>query len=307
MRQDDESDLIKGDALILYTAQLYLDRQESQDNTEHIRSRLRLLAKIVLACGLKSLRATLKPEHFNKMCEVVQGFDAASNKIKIGQFLKQSTADLKSIAIKQDLTALQDSCTNLIHLFSSEWKHRISHKARLEADQGTFNKIPLLPLSKDILKVRTFLEEQIEVCIKDYDGGYGKHVKAKKTLGCKVTVFNKRRGMEFNKSTREEIKLAIQMTESGASQSELSEYLSPLEQQLTTTMHLLKVKGKQGKGVPVLLASTDYKLLKYILADPACEQELFMFQSDGERPYRGDKMLHDFSKSMGLERPEAIR
>ena len=132
-------------------------------------------------------------------------------------------------------------------------------------------------------------------------------IKTKKTLGCKVTLFNKRRGMEFIKSTREEIQTAITVQESGERHNEMDECLSPIERKLTSSMNLLKVQGKMGKGVPVLLSTEDYELLKCLLNDPKCQKEVFLFQSDGDRPYRGDKMLHDLTRTVELEKPEAIR
>ena len=76
-------------------------------------------------------------------------------------------------------------------------------------------------------------------------------------LGCKITIFNKRRGSEFIKATKREVKEAIVRRE-GPVISEFEDNLTLIEIALSEKMKLLIVKGKGGKGVPVLFEPEDY-------------------------------------------------
>lgn len=91
--------------------------------------------------------------------------------------------------------------------------------------------------------------------------------------------------------------------------TELDDALTPIEKHLSKVMKLLRVKGKQGRGVPVLFEPNDWTLLTLLLKDPNCENEVFLFQNYQKKPLRGHDMLQELTKSLGdkLEKPDAIR
>ena len=82
--------------------------------------------------------------------------------------------------------------------------------------------------------------------------------RSKKILASRVVLFNKRRGGEFVKSTRRDIEYALQFHR-GVSHdiAEFQEILTDLEKHLASQMKLLRLPGKQGKGIPVLLVDPE--------------------------------------------------
>ena len=179
----------------------------------------------------------------------------------------------------------------------------------MELDLLKFNKIDILPISQDILLVRNYLDISIKCCLEKYQNGAGDAVESKKILACKVTIFNKRRGGEFVSSTREEVKSALLHSNVGITEiSELVASLTPIEQFLSTHMTLIKLKGKQNRGVPVLMHPNDVSLLKCLLDDQSLENETFLFQSRKKSPFHSHTLLSQMTVRIeGLQCPKAIR
>ena len=133
--------------------------------------------------------------------------------------------------------------------------------------------------------------------------------RSKKILASRVVLFNKRRGGEFVKSTRRDIEYALQFHR-GVSHdiAEFQEILTDLEKHLASQMKLLRLPGKQGKGIPVLLDQPNQKLLKFLMEDPDLKTERFLFQSGNRRPLHSHNILSQILKEVpGLEKPEVLR
>ena len=73
-------------------------------------------------------------------------------------------------------------------------------------------------------------------------------------------------------------------------------------------MKLLRLPGKQGKGIPVLLDIACQKLLKFLLDDEDIQSNKFLFQSGHRRPYQSHHLLNQITKEVPqLEKPEVLR
>lgn len=211
MRRDMITKHVQRDELILYVAHLYLDRvsQPSEESTDHIRQRMRLLARAVLKSGLDSLKELIIPKHFLLLCETAKNHFTPSAQIKLGIYLRNSMELLQNVAIQDEKKELEKTMVSSIHLFSSEWRHRVGHLALMHTEHNKFNTVDILPISRDVLVIRDELDRQVKWCIEQYKTGKAIPRRVKMALACKATVFNKRRGMEFVKSTKQEIREAI--------------------------------------------------------------------------------------------------
>ena len=309
MVRDDITAQVKQDNLILHIGYVYGCRIAKGACNEHIRQRMRLLARVCLLMENVKLAQVLLPHQFGKLCEMVKDNFVPSAQIKLGIFLKNAMELLHNIAIRKENTPLRKAMKASVHLISTEWKHIVGHQALLMTEQVKFNKVDILPISRDVLKVRTYLDEQVQECVTDYENDRGDAFRSKRILGCKATVFNKRRGSEFMKSTRKEIEEAIKVRESQPRHAiaELDEQLSPIEKALSEKMKLLTVKGKQGKGVAVLLEPNDWSLLNYILNDPKCATETYLFQNRNKNALRGHDVLSKLADTLDLEKKHAMR
>ena len=84
--------------------------------------------------------------------------------------------------------------------------------------------------------------------------------------------------------------------------------LTELEKHLSSQMMLLRLPGKQGKGIPVLLDVACQNLLKLLLEDKDLQDNKFLFQSGHRRPYQSHNILNQVTKEVPqLEKPEVLR
>ena len=309
MRSDDFTAIVKEDGLILYIGQLYLDRNGPESSCEHIRQSMRLLAKVVDVLGVPSLSDAIQPSRFKQLCNVVRSNFPASSRQKLGIYLKSAVEHLQNIAIEKKNAKLSATMEWSLKLFAGQWKHRVGYQARLQMQQYGYNKVNILPISRDVLKIRTHLDQEVSTCLDDYQNKTGDPVRTKKILACKSTVFNKRRGMEFVKATKQDVihALAQQNENPRHAVEELQDCLSPIEQKLTACMKLIRLKGKQGMAAPVLLEQKDFDLLKCLIDDPSCHDDKYLFQNQMNKPYRGHVILGNIADGLSLEKPDAIR
>lgn len=309
MRDDPVTRQVLKDDLILYVAHIYKCRIKIADCDSHIRQRLRLLARVVVLMKLPMLKDVLLPAQFHNLCDIVSQNFLASAQLKLGVYIKNAMDSLYNLAIQSDKNSLKKAIKSSLHLMKTEWKHRVGHQALMETEQQRFNTIDILPISRDVLKMRNYLDDEVMKCVRAYTEGSAVSIRAKKVLACKTTLFNKRRGMEFVKSSKEEIIAAIKATEENPRHqvSELELNLTPIEQALSSKMHLLTVRGKQGKGVSVLLEPADWQLLQCILKDPNCQKDTYVFQNSKKKPLRGHIMMAELVKVLDLEKPDAMR
>lgn len=195
--------------------------------------------------------------------------------------------------------------TNAICLHKSEWNHRISHLARLDIDKAHFQKVDVLPISRDVAKVSRHLKEELKKCIEEYEQGKGNHSNSKKVLAMMIIFFNKRRGGEFIRITCADMQLAVARPnqEIGDAQAALSTF----EVELTKRMRCLRITGKQGRGVPVILGDLEMTLLGELMKDQNCSGDKYTFQSSRNLPYQSHVLFNNLTKQLTLECPTAIR
>ena len=73
---------------------------------------------------------------------------------------------MRGIAIKQNDSTLTQQANRFGHLYTLEWYTKISLIANKTLDQNKFEKVNLLPLTDDLLKVRQFLVKEIPLLTK---------------------------------------------------------------------------------------------------------------------------------------------
>lgn len=92
-------------------------------------------------------------------------------------------------------------------------------------------------------------------------------------------------------------------------QSDVQSTLSPFEQRLSENLKRVVIKGKKGRGVPLLLTEEVNEAIQLILdtkeAVGAKESEYVFTNANGE-PLRGCDCLKTFATSCGAKRPEVI-
>ena len=73
---------------------------------------------------------------------------------------------MRGIAIKRNYSTLEQQANRFGHLYTLEWHIKISSIANKTLDQNKFEKVNLLPITDDLLKVRQFLVKEIPLLTK---------------------------------------------------------------------------------------------------------------------------------------------
>ena len=141
---------------------------------------------------------TLCSFHDNDGCQEVK---IPSLALKLGHSLKKCLNIIRGQALRQKGKNRQEDAENFEKLLESEWSNKISHHSLNTLSARKFNKVDVLPLTKDLEKLRGHLEHAINVSAKaleHYPNPENWSALAQSTL-TRLIMFNKRRGGEASK------------------------------------------------------------------------------------------------------------
>ncbi|KAL5008510.1 hypothetical protein ScPMuIL_014091 [Solemya velum] len=142
---------------------------------------------------------------------------------------------------------------DFLQLHSTDWAHLISSVALATLKTNKFNKPMALPVTKDLVTLKKYLDEQMENLTNQLLGS--KDSKIWKSLAevtlTRVILFNKRRSSEVAKLLSTIYKKRSSWTQS--MNEEISSGLKPVEKLLLKRLQLVETQGKQNKKCPILL------------------------------------------------------
>ena len=185
-----------------------------------ISERMRLLAKLVQKVRLltgkdtASLEDFLKPEYFETIItaskslgqftmtteegEPVPAFAKPSIPLKIGYTLEKCACLLRGIGIKTRDLGIEEDAARFGKLFELEWSQQISTVAVRTMNTSKFNKVQLLPITEDLLKIRKFMIDSINIHLNSLlrSKDVSSWRRLAEVLGSRLTVFNRRRSNE---------------------------------------------------------------------------------------------------------------
>jgi len=254
MLKDQVTEVVIKDQLIC-TYGSFLLQSSGIKRSNEISQRMRILARLVLR-----LRAELAEKsnsflidfidvaYFDKFVTCTQdlgGFSLENNEgetlssfktpslpLKIGYSLQKCLTLLKGLAIKQKDLQLKTKAYDFSEVFDIEWKARIATVCHRTLDDNKFNKVVLLPITEDLLKVRSFLKEEIPIITnrlrvtkKTEDWRY-----LAELVGTRLTIFNRRRGNEVYQLLI--TKFSDRKKKKNAEIDEIKNSLTPLEKRL---------------------------------------------------------------------------
>ena len=219
----------------------------------------RLLAELKRgSCGAR-LEDYLEPSKFRTIVRATKEtckYDEDANKygtlslaLKLGNSLKKCSKILKARKLQsgEDTSVIND----FMDLLCMDWNDAVSRRARNTLEEERWNKEPLIPLTEDLHVLKQFLDAQMET-LKEELIGYptpASHKSFGKVVLTRLILFNRRRQGESGRMSVASFKKddQVQMT------SELKSSLSLLENHLANSLSRVVIKGKRGRGMPVLL------------------------------------------------------
>ena len=129
------------------------------------------------------------------------------------------------------------------------------------------------------------------------------HAELKLTVIADLDSFNKKRDREVSGIKRRDmiLKRSLACERAKATDNELVK-LAKLEEKFAEIYTLLRLPGKGGKVVPVLVPPDTLKRIDTMISDDNLQNETYFFQTEGGKmQYRSAEALNKFAKDFELE------
>ncbi|KAJ8961011.1 hypothetical protein NQ314_006016 [Rhamnusium bicolor] len=266
----------------------------------------RNLAKLLLFSkesdnNIKGLIDLLRPTLFKK---IIKGVNIIGGYNEKNDVYKSPTVALLQ---EPDTEARRKEIKILKTLIESQWANEVSAQASLNLSSKKWNKEELLPLTSDLKKLKDYLEriaqdnfEELKKNKKD-ELAYNS---LKEILYCQIILMNRRRPAEVAQikvETYKSINLDVKETE-------FDGCLTETEKILLNSCSRMVIRGKRGRGVPILLSQNmreQFDILINVRSN-FIENNDYIFHTTGKNFLDGTKVLYKYAEKCGIQNPKSI-
>lgn len=270
MKHDEVSFVAQNDNLICSFGARLLQNHRQHHLVGYISQRMRQLSKFLLILrsmvpDLTNFKDFFEPKHYKTVVDAAKqlsGYNEKENTyihpsvaMKIGHSILQCADILESQIIIEDSNP--DKLQKVKHfyqIFQKEWKFSVSSNASQDLNKKKFNKSVTLPDAKDITILHAYISNQLSTgvnLIKNGTINQNSYKMVCQALLTKIILLNRRRSGEV-----ERIKLQDYLNRSKTKmQEEIHKSLTDVEAKLSKSFVRFVIRGKRGRGVPVLLTS----------------------------------------------------
>lgn len=334
MRADQISLTAKKDKLICAFASRYLKIHRDKHFVLVASRKMRELARLLiemqkLDTSLNDLFQCLKPEHYDKLVSATKAaskydyekrsYQSPTFALNMGTVLKQCCDIALMHVLKRSVLFPTISSANveanlksLIDLIASNWKFDISNQAACDLNIKKWNKVTLIPLASDLKLLKDCLIQKAESALSDLKKN-NHDAKAYNTLletvYCRILLLNRRRPGELQRLFTSTYMSAMQ-NQSSQTYEEFSEAVSETEKILITKFKRIVIKGKRGRGVPVLISKDVQEHVDVMLEyrnHVFRKTNLYLFGNPNTgQPITGYKILKKYVTLCGAKNPDAL-
>jgi len=273
------------------------------------------------SANVKNLYEILNPNYFEKIIgctkliakydELTETYGAPSLAANMGTLLKDAIDVAILITLKKYKSKSEqlENLRTLKDLITNEWKYEISTIANNNLEQRKWNKPSLIPLAQDLNLIRTFLNVQSKKHqdkLKSDNNDESSYKQLQEVTFVQLILLNRRRVGELQRITLKTYKENIEKKIS----TEFDQCLTETERILLKSFHRITVRGKRGRGVPVLftekMVSATNLLLK-LRSNFISETNIYLFgQTNSNNCITGFKAISKYVRLAGVENPKAI-
>ncbi|XP_076107660.1 uncharacterized protein LOC143075943 isoform X3 [Mytilus galloprovincialis] len=329
MHRDQIFDNIVNDILILQFGKFMIS-QLGPRRTNYVSQRMRQLARLKLKFNEmnkseKDLQSLINPEYFDCIITAIQklagyhrneqqifAFETPSLALNMGHNLVKTAEIKRGNAIRMSDDVMKKESDDFLMLHSSDWTQMISAVALATLRTNKFNKPMALPVTSDLVLLKTYLDSIIEELssqkFKQQDLKLWKRL-AEATL-TRIILFNKRRSSEVAKLLTSSFKKRCNWQQNV--NEEISIGLKPVEKMLLQRLQMIETQGKQNKRCPVLLTPAMIKAIESLDANKEiCKVSLvnpFVFASSTstDSPISAWSAMNKMATEAGCKNPELI-
>ncbi|KAK4885617.1 hypothetical protein RN001_001888 [Aquatica leii] len=324
MRADEISIIAKKDFLICQYAYSYLKGRRTKGNLDLVRQNVRRLAKLLIFAQkrdstIKSLICLLRPCHFKTIVDGVnemarynhetEKYESPTLAINFGTLIKKC-CDLAFIELlqKQNTNEHRKDVKILKTLIISQWADEVSAQAGTNLNENKWNKDELLPLTTDLKKLNDYLIDTAEIAYNTLKtkNDVKAYYELKDILFSEIILLNRRRPAEVAQLKLKTYQ-SINLDASGPD-TEFKSCLTETERILLNTYSRFVIRGKRGRGVPVLLSPSmkqhfDLLITKRIYF---VSNNDYIFHTKGSGFIDGTKTLRKYVQKCGITRVNSI-
>ncbi|CAH1965753.1 unnamed protein product [Acanthoscelides obtectus] len=329
MRADKISLEAKNDYLICAYGARYLKTHREKHFINVTSRKMRELSRILLE--LKKLEPTihnlfdaLKPKHYDQLVEATKSvanydtvndtFDSPTFAMNISTALKQCCDIAIHMVIKNEpsveTATYEASLKTMINLLQSNWRFDVSGRAGNDLNLKKFNKVTIVPLATDLRLLKNYLllkaGEAVNRLARNAADANA-YTTLLETVYCRVILLNRKRPGELQRMflrTYESSEI-----KSGAYE-EFEEVITEAEKLLIKNLKRVVIRGKRGRGVPVLFSHDIQlhvkELLKVRNNFVPKENPYFFGKPRLTGPIQGYKVIAKYAHACGAKNPQAI-
>lgn len=326
MKYDEVTQLIQNDQLLLQFGQHLYDLNGSRKNRhDYIRQRLRELGRLLLIAQkntpIQKAEELIYPANFNHLISAVKevaGYNPERNTFQKPTLALKIGNNLGIICelVETDNLSSEDRDSSLVQ-FAREfkaiknfrWKGLITRGATTTMKESKWNAPQILPLTDDVKCLDRHMEtvkSSAERMLRLTPTPYSYAMLAKVTLA-QVIIFNRRREGEVSRmevsTFKDRKKSEINM--------DMAACLTSLEKKMCDFFTRVEIRGKRGRGVPILLKPSMVSAMELLVETrESCgvpKENIYMFARPGAlSAYRGRDCIQMFAKESGAKHPEIL-
>ncbi|VEN47397.1 unnamed protein product [Callosobruchus maculatus] len=281
MKPDEVSMVAKRDNLICEVARRYIKRHKEKHLLLVAKRHMRRLARLLISVRKLdnnpqvNLFGLLVPNKFKVLVRATKEiaeydskercFKSPSLALQMGTLLKSAVNTAYSSEV-QSANCSRDRLEELKALnvlIETDWADEISSEAGQNLNVNKFNKPTLIPMAEDIKKFEAYLNSILqnakELLVEDPS-----NKKAFRDLVdgvfCRVLLFNRRRVGELQRMT-----LSAYLKNKLTNTSGFEKVLTPTEKILYKSLKRVVIRGKRGRGVPVLFEKSIVEYIELLI------------------------------------------
>nr|CAI5867283.1 unnamed protein product [Callosobruchus analis] len=265
MRPDNVSLTAKKDPLICAFGARYIKTHREKHFAVIASRKMRELARLLIelkrcTSDITNLIDAFKPQYFDMLVAATKKiskyndekdyFESPTLALNMGTTLKQSVTWLLHLPLKEK-TFLE-----LYLLPKWNWKYEISSKAANDLQVKAWNKVTIVPLASDLKILKEYLIKSANAAastLQEDNHSKDAYMTLLETIFCRTILLNRRRPGELQR-------LPLYLYERNADEVGTEKYeeflqaVTPSGKILMQSLRRVVIRGKRGRGVPVLFS-----------------------------------------------------
>ena len=327
MTQDEVTQIAQQDNAIVALGNNWLRRSVGNVSKRkyYTSSKMRQAARLLIQLRLQTnmvdadMSSFLQPKHFDDLVkaalvcsspslEDLDDLKSPSTAIKMGYDIKRMVNAIYGAALRVGDDNVSTECKALLQIMKMEWADNVSRLAHTILVTRQFNECKQIPIPDDVAKLQAHVKEEIakldldDISIDTYDAA----IRLSQT---RLLVLNKRRSGEIDGMLLKNYVNRCKVTES---EEALRSYITPNERRMLDDHIVIEVRGKNHRGVPIIVPKDTQPLLAYI-ADVKVRDDIginssnpYMFANRKVGYRRSYDSMKDYSVSAGLKAQDRI-